>query len=148
MTEYPNEKIAESFFDFIAEDTKASFAIGFMEKKMGKGFFKKKIYDSFNPSLDGISTKNYGWEAIITRDNLKLAEEREGSSRFISSLISKFLNNEPREKESGAGGFLKGFFSKALTLLLERLKPESDDESSENTIELSDDIITFLDNQD
>ena len=149
MTEYPNEKIAEIFFDSVANDSKTAFAIGFVEKKMGQGFFKKKISDTFNPNLDGISTAKHGWESVITKDNLKLAEEREKSSKFITSLLSKFLSDKADEPEKTNEGGIKGFFAKALSLLFEKLQPQRQEpsEKSSNTIELSDDIITFLDNQ-
>ena len=145
MSESPDESVAKIFFDSITGEGKTAFAIGLIEKKMGQGFFKEKIEKSFNPTLDLIDTKNYGWEAIITRDNLKLAEERESSSKFISSLISKFLSDKPEDKEKNQDGILKGFFGKVLSMLFDKLKPE--EESKADTIEISDDIITFLDNE-
>lgn len=148
MSEYPNEKIAEVFLDSLLKDGKVGFAIGLVEKKMGEGFFKNKIYATFNPQLDGISTKLYGWESVLAKDNLKLAEEREKSSKFITSLISKFLvdKNEPSEKSAEGG--IKGFFAKALSLLFEKLQPaekESENKKEKDIIEVSDDVITFLD---
>lgn len=149
MSEYPNEKIAETFFDSLTKDGKTSFALGIVEKKMGEGFFKSKINAAFNPILDGISTKIYGWEAVITSDNLKLAEEREKSSKFITTLISKFLTDKSDEKPKASDSGIKGFFAKALSLLFEKLQPEPKEEKTPAaTIELSDDVITFLDNQD
>ena len=149
LTEYPNEKIAEAFLDSMLKDTKTAFALNLVEKKMGEGFFKSKIYNTFNPTLNAIDTKAYGWESVIINDNLKLAEERKKSSSFISGLISRFLSDKDEEKEKGNEGGIKGFFAKALSLLFEKLQPEPKEEKlSKNTIELSDDIITFLDNQD
>lgn len=146
LTEYPNEKIAESFFDSISNDSKTAFAISLIEKKMGDGFFKSKIAAAFNPTLNGISTATHNWESVITKDNLKLAEEREKSSRFITSLISKFLTDKKDSEKSSAEGGLKGFFAKALSLLFDKLQPSpKENEGEENTIELSDDVITFLD---
>ncbi|MBE6537275.1 MAG: serine hydrolase [Ruminococcaceae bacterium] len=148
MSEYPNEKIAETFFDSITNDSKTSFAISFVEKKMGSGFFKSKINSTFNPTLSGINTKNPGWESIIINDNLRLAEQREKSSSFITSLISKFLIDKDEEKEKAGEGGIKGFFAKALSLLFEKLQQtDKESESKESTIELSDDVVTFLDNQ-
>ena len=144
MSESPNEAVADAFFDSMIKEGRIAFIIGLIEKRMGQGFFKERIRSAFNPTLDCIDTKKYGWEATLMKDNLKLAEKREISSKFISSLISKFLN-EKREKEEGSGGFLKNFFSTILGLVFEKLKP--DDDSSE-TIELSDDIITFLDSNE
>ena len=147
MSEYPNEKIAQTFLDSMTSDPKTAFALGFVEKKMGSGFLNNKITTAFNPTLNAISTKNYGWESIILNDNLKLAEERENSSRFVNTLISKFLNDKQEEKKENADGGIKGFFAKALSLLFEKLQPEPKEEKkASNTIELSDDIITFLGN--
>ena len=148
MSEAPNEKIAESFLDSMTKDAKTAFALGFVEKKMGSGFLKNKIASSFNPTLSGINTKIHGWESVILNDNLRLAEEREKSSRFINDLISKFLNDKPQAKSESNEGGIKGFFAKALSLLFEKLQPEPKEEKkATDTIELSDDIITFLDNE-
>lgn len=146
LTENPNDKIAEAFLDTITESKKAAFAIGFIESKMGDGFLKRKIRETFNPTLNAISTRVYGWESIILNDNLKLAEEREASSKFINSLISKFLSDDEKPKAEGG---LMGFFSKAISLLFKNLQPEPEKNGAkeENVIELSDDVVTFFDNQ-
>jgi len=149
MSEFPNERIAESFFEFLSSDAKTALAISLIEKKMGDGFFKEKIHTAFNPTLNGISTKSYGWESIITRDNLKLAEERENKSKFINSLISKFLSDKNEARDKSSDGLIKGFFGKALSFLLEKLRPDANTEAeNSSTIEISDDIITFLNSQD
>ena len=140
MSENPNEKVGEAFFESFLRDARGSFTVGLIEKKLGEDFFKKRLHSAFNPSLDAIDTKNFSWESIIASDNLKLAEEREKNSKFITALISKFLN-EREAKENSAGGFLRDVFAKILSLLFEKLKPEED---ASETIELSDDIITFL----
>ena len=146
LSESPNDKIAETFLDTILESKKAAFAIGFIESKMGDGFLKARIRETFNPTLEAISTKVYGWESIIVNDNLKLAEEREASSKFIDSLISKFLTDDEKPKAEGG---IKGFFAKALSLIFERLKPEPEEDvqATGTVIEVPDDVVTFFDSQ-
>lgn len=140
MSENPSEKVGEAFFESFLHGARVSFAVSLIEKKLGENFFKKRLYSAFNPSFDAINTKNFGWESIILRDNLKLAEEREKNAKFITTLISKFLN-ESQTKENSSGGFLRDVFTKILSLLFEKLKPEED---ASETIELPDEIVTFL----
>ena len=148
LTENPNDKIAETFFDTLLESKKAAFAIGFIENKMGRGFLKRKIHETFNPTLEAISTKAHGWESILANDNARLSEEREESSKFINSLISKFLSDEEKPKQAEGG--LKGFFAKAISLLFEKLQPEptKDVQHTGEIIEIDDNVVTFLDAED
>ena len=159
MTEMPNEKIAESYFDSLINTPKLNFITSILEKKLGEGFLKEKLEKLFNPEFEAISTVTPNWENIIASDNEKLKEEREKSAKFIKSLLPKTKDNEKDEKQKDDAPKLQGFFAKALSLLFGKAKPtdqknsekndaQSTEASNDLIIEIPDEVITFLDTAD
>lgn len=152
MSETPNQRVAESYLASISESSKFSFVIGLVEKKMGEGFLSSKLNSMFNPSLNLISSSLPGWQQVIQSDNLRLAEEREKASKFLKSIISKFIGDGKEEKPKEERMGIQGFFAKALSLLFKKaeadsstLKSKETDDGTSVVIDIPDDIITFLD---
>ena len=154
LKEMPNQNIAETYFSSITANSKFSFALNLIEKKMGDGFINKRLEYIFNPTLDLINTSFKGYEDILASDNLKLNEEREKSTKLLRTLISKFTGEPTEEQVRGEQSGIQGFFAKALSLLFKKAAIDSApaDESSKAErgiiIDIPDDIITFLDNND
>ncbi len=147
MSEMPNEKIAETYFENLTSGTKGGFILNLIEKKMGEGFIKEKISSVFNPSLPMISTLAPGFEEKLRVDNKEIAEKNEKSAGLLKSLASKFLsdNKDDSKKDERKSSPLGSFFKSALSLLLKvaRVKPEDTDH--DGIIEIPDDAIAFLD---
>ena len=147
MSEMPNERIAETYFETLTSGGKGGFILGLIEKKMGEGFIKEKISSIFNPELPMISTLAPGFEERLRVDNERIAEKNERSASLLKSLASKFLSDSRDESENNdrKSPSIGSFFKSALSLLLKvaRVKPE--DTESDGIIEIPDDTITFLD---
>ncbi len=150
MSEMPNEKIAESFFESITAGGKSNFVINLIEKKMGEGFIKNKISSLFNPNLAAIRTTVPNFEEIITLDNKKITEDNEKAAKIFKMLTSKFLSEEKSssDKNDHQPSKVGSFFKSALSLLLKFAKAKPEDSSKDTIIEIPDDAITFLDFSD
>lgn len=144
MSETPNEKIAEKFFESMNSTGKSSFVTSLIEKKMGDGFIKNKTEALFNPTLRAISTKNPRFREILAADNAAAADANEKSSKLIKTLISGFAHDEKKSAD-GEGGGISSFFKNALSLLLRVAKVKPDDAQKSEVIEIPDDAIVFLD---
>ena len=116
MSENPDEKIAEKFFETMSASGKSGFITGLIEKKMGDGFIKNKMKTLFNPSLHAINTKNPTFREILDKDNAAIAEANEKSSKLIKSLVSNFLGDE-KKSDGGESSGIGSFFTSALSLL-------------------------------
>lgn len=147
MSEMPNEKIAEKYFDTLTSGGKGGFILGLIEKKMGEGFIKEKISSIFNPELPMISTLAPGFEERLRVDNERIAEKNEKAAGLLKSLASKFLSDtkDDTEKSERKSSPIGSFFKSALSLLLKVARAKPEDTESDGIIEIPDDAITFLD---
>ena len=147
MSENPNERVAEKFFESMSAEGKAGFITGFIEKKMGEGFIKNKMHAIFNPSLPAIDVRNAGFRERLDADNAAIAEANEKSSKLIKTLVSSFLSDE-RKPDDGSSGGIGSFFKNALSLLFKVAKAKPTDPPKDTIIEIPDDAIVFLDSDD
>ena len=147
MSENPNERVAEKFFESMSAEGKAGFITGFIEKKMGEGFIKNKMHAIFNPSLPAIDVRNAGFRERLDADNAAIAEANEKSSKLIKTLVSSFLSDE-RKPDDGSSVGIGSFFKNALSLLFKVAKAKPTDPPKDTIIEIPDDAIVFLDSDE
>ena len=113
MSETPDQKIVEGYISFLLDGSRASFALGILERKLGEDFIYKKLSELFHPSVNGISTNVDGWSDILYNENLLMREMASRGGGMLFGLFSKFLglNDESDEKPQGErkGGFFSWF---------------------------------------
>ena len=115
MSETPNHKIAERFFERLPEtNPKISFILDLFEKKLGQGFAFGKVRDAFSPSLIGARDVCDARDEIIAEEEERIQTEI-NKTNLIVSLVERFIfldddketdtDEKPAEKK-------KGFFSR------------------------------------
>ena len=128
MSESPNNKIADLFFDDLpVNNPKLAVAFDFVEKRIGKNFARRKLEETFAPSLIGARIGAENYTEIMDREREKL-RSGEKTVKLINAVISKLLHDEEDEDTEGEVGGLRGFIGDVVEKLRERL-PRRDKEA-------------------
>ena len=99
MSEMPNHKIADIFVDDIARaNPKISFLVDLIEKRVGGNYARRKLEETFAPSLIGarIGAENYVSVMDGEREKQRASEK---TVRIINSLIDRFIRDEEEDEE-------------------------------------------------
>ena len=120
MSESPNNKIADLFFDDLPQSNpRLAVAFDFVEKRIGKNFARRKLAETFSPTLVGARIGAENYVEIMDREREKL-RAGEKTVKLINTVISKLLHDEEDEDESDVGG-IRGFIGDVVERLRERL---------------------------
>ena len=119
LSETPNNNVAERFFASFSEGAVGqSFAMGLLERKMGRDFIETRLAALFNPELFGIDRSTEDWESMLAAINRDKQIKRESDNRFVKNVVNRFIGEEkpkqekPKPERDKSGGFLaKAFYS-------------------------------------
>lgn len=133
MSEMPNQRIADSFLSTMTSGGTIGFAMGIIEKRAGDDFIERKLQGVFSPELNGIDTRNEGWEDFIAAENRAIAERLERSGKFIRTMMNKLIGEDKeaakREKEKHKEKQHKdgqNFLQRAISAILSRKRKKTD----------------------
>ena len=110
MSEMPNHKIADVFVeDIVKTNPKLSFLIDIIEKRVGGNYAKRKLEQTFAPTLIGarIGSPNYASIMDEEREKQKASEK---TVRIINSLIERFVKDDVDDDTEESKGVIADFF--------------------------------------
>ena len=109
MLETPNQRLAMPFLEAMTEgNKKLSFAIDFIEKRLGEDFLADKIAELFEPSLVAVDEAAPNFEELLLEERL-IAEEKLRPGKMLYGLISHFIKGEG-EEETAKRSFVSEIF--------------------------------------
>ncbi|MBQ7332785.1 MAG: serine hydrolase [Clostridia bacterium] len=113
MLENPNQKLAMPFLETMTGgNKKLSFALDFIEKRLGEDFLADKIAELFEPTLTAVDESSPDFNELILEERL-MNEERLRPGKMLSGLISQFVRSDSEEEVSkfslvsGIFGFMR-----------------------------------------
>ncbi len=132
MSEVPNNRIADIFFDELdTNNPRIAFIYDMLEKRFGKDFVQKKLRETFAPTLIGARVGAVNYTEIMDAEREKL-KARVRTIKLINAVIEKLIHDEDQMDEADRGGF-RQFIGDIVDRIKKRLpqRPPQDAEAVE-----------------
>lgn len=127
MSEVPNNKIADIFLDDMAQtNPKLSLALKLVEKRIGENFTRRKLEQTFAPSLIGARVGAENYTEIMDEEREKVRSQ-EKNAKLIDTVIEKFIRDEEDFEEDADRYGLKGIIGD----IFERIKAKMPQKSEQ-----------------
>lgn len=118
MSEVPNNRIADIFLDGLSEtNPKLSLALKLVEKRIGENFTRRKLEQTFAPTLIGARVGAENYAEIMDEERAKVRSQ-EKNAKLINTIIEKFIRDEEDFEEDTDRYGLKGIIGD----IFERIK--------------------------
>ncbi len=118
MSEVPNNRLADIFLDDLAvTNPRMSFLLKLVEKRIGENYTRRKLEQTFAPTLIGakVSAENY---SVIMDEERETVRRQEKNAKLINTIIEKFIRDEEDFEEDTDRYGLKGIIGD----IFERIK--------------------------
>ena len=110
LGEMPNHKIVDVFIEDLSKSNpKISFLIDLIDKRVGGNYARRKLEETFSPTLIGarIGAENYVAIMDEEREKQRVSDK---TVRIINSLIERFVRDDDDSDEEDGRGMIADFF--------------------------------------
>ena len=125
LSEIPNERIADELLSEIdGSSPRLSTYMKLIERRFGKNAVKRRIADTFAPTLVGarIGTENY---CLIMECESERMEQQRRNVKLLDALIKKLLRDD--EDTDGQRGFIGELVDKMKLKTVKKDKNDADE---------------------
>ena len=128
MSEMPNEKIAEVFLkELDGTSPRMSSYMNIIERRIGKSTAKKRLSETFNPTLTGVRTGTPGYAEMMNEERAKM-KLKDRTARWIDALVDKLLGEDDEAVERGIFGEIADKIKVKIPKRLRKKDTKSDEE--------------------